>query len=140
MAVDLIGSVATAAPVLNSATALGQDDFLKILMTQLTYQDPLKPLDNQQFIAQMAQFSALEQSRQLNDKIDSLLSAQAVTQAFGLLGKTVEYTAVAGGPVNTGTVNSVSINPQSGQPMLGGSGAGGQVFSQLSLSSVTSVR
>jgi len=55
---------------LNQPASLGLQDFMKILLTQLTYQDPLKPMDNQQFMSQIAQFTTLEQSQQLNEKID----------------------------------------------------------------------
>lgn len=71
-------------------TGLGQEDFLQILLTQLTYQDPLKPLDNQEFIAQFAQFASLDQTRQSNENLDALLTLQAASQAVGLLGKAVE--------------------------------------------------
>ena len=64
---------------------LGQEDFLKILLTQLTYQDPMKPLDNQEFIAQFAQFSSLDQTRQSNENLDSLLLMQMADQGIGLL-------------------------------------------------------
>ena len=47
-------------------------------------------MDNQEFIAQLAQFSNLEQTRQFNDKLDSLLTVQASEQSIGLIGKTVE--------------------------------------------------
>ena len=56
---------------------LTQADFLRILSTQLTFQDPMKPMDSTRFMAQMAQFSALEQSRQSNDKLDTLLAFQS---------------------------------------------------------------
>lgn len=57
MAITSIGAnnAATATPVNSS---LGQSDFLKILMTQIQFQDPMKPMDNQEFLAQMAQFSS----------------------------------------------------------------------------------
>lgn len=57
----------TAKPVspATDPTALGQDDFLKLLVTQLQNQDPLKPMDNQAFIAQTAQFSQLNQMTEL---------------------------------------------------------------------------
>ncbi|MDR0958193.1 MAG: hypothetical protein LBM16_03175 [Clostridiales bacterium] len=65
---------------------LDKDAFLKLLITQLQYQDPLNPMDNQQFAAQMAQFTALEQMTNLNN--------QAIeSQAFSLIGKTVYATA-----------------------------------------------
>ena len=57
--------------------SIGQEDFLHILLTQLRFQDPLKPVDNQQFVAQLAQFSALEINRQQSEKIDTLLQINA---------------------------------------------------------------
>ncbi|MCL5676669.1 MAG: hypothetical protein M1602_02105 [Firmicutes bacterium] len=62
---------------------LDKNTFLRLLTTQLQYQDPLKPMDNQEFMAQMAQFSALEQMQNLN-----LLNEQGL--AAGLLGRYVE--------------------------------------------------
>lgn len=134
MAIDLIGSVATTQSATVNQAGLGQDDFLKILLTQLTYQDPLKPMDNQQFIAQMAQFSALEQSRQLNEKIDSLLTAQAATQSFGLLGKTIQFSGETQN--QEGKVTAIAF--KDGQPSLTVS-ANGQSISDVRLSSITSV-
>lgn len=135
MAIDLIGSVASTQSSTVNQSGLGQDDFLKILLTQLTYQDPLKPMDNQQFIAQMAQFSALEQSRQLNEKIDSLLTAQAATQSFGLLGKTVEFS----GETQSQTGKVIAVAFKDGQPTLT-LDANGQSISDVRLSTVTLVR
>lgn len=116
MAVSIIGD-GTAAQNQSSnvqASGISQEDFLKILLTQLNYQDPLKPLDNQEFLAQMAQFSSLEQTRQLNDRIDTLLSIQSSTQSIGLLGKTVDITTEAGAV--TGEVTALTF--KGGQPMM----------------------
>lgn len=73
---------------------LGKDDFLKLLLTQLKYQDPLEPTDNKDFIAQMAQFSALEQMTNMSDGFTKLVQMQetlfresTVSQAVGLIGK-----------------------------------------------------
>jgi flagellar basal-body rod modification protein FlgD len=90
MAIDAIGANLAAESNVPANAAIGQDAFLKILLTQLRFQDPLKPVDNQQFVAQLAQFSALEMSRQTNDKMDSLLQMNAAEQAVAMLGTTVE--------------------------------------------------
>ena len=86
-------TAATTAPyVTSSQQSLGQDDFLTLLVAQLQHQDPLDPQDNSEFIAQMAQFSALEQQVNTNDKLDDLLAAQGSVEqmsAFSLLGQKV---------------------------------------------------
>lgn len=134
MAVESIGATSSATP---SQATLGQEDFLKILTTQLSYQDPLKPLDNQQFMAQMAQFTTLEQTRALNDNIESLLTIQAATQSIGLLGRTVE-TATTDGASAVGQVTSLRF--LNGQPLLTVKTSAGQFLSDLSLSAVSIVR
>ena len=68
---------------------LGKDEFLKLLVTQLQNQDPLNPLDNAEMIAQLAQFSALEQMNNLNESIDAMKSAQNMMDALLLQGKNV---------------------------------------------------
>lgn len=79
-----------------SNSVMGQMDFLKLLMIQLSYQDPLSPMDSQQFAAQLAQFSQLEQLTQMNQNLDlsqqtNLILAQSVnnTMAATMIGKNV---------------------------------------------------
>lgn len=89
-----------------SQASLGSQDLFNILLTQLSYQDPLKPMDNQEFMAQLAQFTQLEQTRQINEKIDDMLTYQASSQAIGLLGHIVEVhteTEMVVGEVSTVT-------------------------------------
>src|SRR5882672_11672530 len=96
MAVDLIGGVSASQNANLQVAAVSQQDFLRILVTQLSFQDPLKPIDNEAFIAQIAQFTSLEQTRQINDRINSLLSIQSSNQAIGLIGRTVEVATSTG--------------------------------------------
>lgn len=136
MAVTTIGgSTAQAQNSTTQSSAIGQEDFLKILLTQLNYQDPLKPLDNQEFLAQMAQFSSLEQTRQLNDRIDTLLTIQSTAQSIGLLGKTVDVTTSSG--TTTGQVTTLTF--QEGQAQLTVK-VGDQFLTGITLSQVTLVR
>jgi flagellar basal-body rod modification protein FlgD len=69
--------------------ALGQDDFFKLLSTQLASQDPLKPMEDTAFIAQMASFSSLEGMNKLTDEFATFNAQQDFASAQGLLGKTV---------------------------------------------------
>ncbi len=75
-------------------SALGKDDFLRLLITQLKYQDPISPVDDKEFIAQMAQFSSLEQMQNLNTNLSEMMLAQqklsALGQAMQMIGKEVE--------------------------------------------------
>ena len=134
MAIDSIGQTAPSGTP--SAASLGQEDFLKILTTQLSFQDPLKPLDNQQFMAQMAQFAGLEQSRAMNSNIESLLSIQAATQSIGLLGRTVEVATDTSSVVGEVT----SLRFANGQPLASVRTAQGQVMNDLTLSRIVVVR
>tara|TARA_B100001939_G_scaffold21627_2_gene17597 strand:- start:372 stop:809 length:438 start_codon:yes stop_codon:yes gene_type:complete len=69
---------------------LGQDEFLKLLVTQMQNQDPMKPMSDTEFIAQMAQFSNLEQTKEMSGDIALLRQSNAFTQATGLMGKHVQ--------------------------------------------------
>jgi len=94
MAVDSVSSQKTIQDIINASSAktsdrntgeLGKDDFLNLLVTQLRYQDPLKPVDDKEFIGQMAQFSSLEQMQNMNNSLSQ-------SQGFALIGKHIQAT------------------------------------------------
>lgn len=102
--------------------ALNENSFLQLLTTQMQYQDPLQPQDNSQFIAQLAQFTSLEQmtnvatnDSQIATKLTALQGTIDQSSAYGLLGKSVTVTQSNGTTV-TGAVTSVT--EQSGQPAV----------------------
>jgi flagellar basal-body rod modification protein FlgD len=87
---------------------LGKDDFLKLLITQLSHQDPTQPMQDREFVAQMAQFSTLEQMTNMNGELSKVLGLLARSQAVNLLGKTVELAAGEGRI--SGQVEAISGN------------------------------
>lgn len=83
---------------------LDQEDFLKLLVAQMTQQDPLNPKSDIEMIPQMVSFSTLAQSQSMQQDIEQLRSQQSVLQANSLLGRTVEMSGTNGthviGPVS----------------------------------------
>jgi len=85
---------------------LGKDDFLKLLLTQLSCQDPTAPMQDKEFIAQMAQFSSLEQMNSMAKDFAKLTSIISGSEASQSLGKNVEV--IEGENVIQGTVKAVT--------------------------------
>jgi flagellar basal-body rod modification protein FlgD len=131
-----IGPTAATAAQPSQLSGVGIQDFLKILSSQLNNQDPLKPVDNEQFIAQIAQFTALEQTQELNQKIDGLLSLQSASQSIGLLGKSVSINS--SGSTVSGTVTALDFS--SGTPQMSVTATDGSVITGVTLSQIVTVR
>jgi flagellar basal-body rod modification protein FlgD len=85
--------------------SLDYDAFLQLLIAQMKNQDPTKPTDPSQFISQLASFSGVEQAIKTNNKLDTLMTSLALTQAEGFIGRTV---ASADGSVQ-GTVAGIRV-------------------------------
>lgn len=94
-----------------TSSVLGKDDFLKILITQLQNQDPLNPMQDREFISQMATFSSLEQMTNMNQALTEFIQIQnqhSIIQYSEMIGKQVEYKTEEG--EGTGIVKSVRFN------------------------------
>lgn len=89
------------------------DAFLKLLVAELENQDPTKPMESTEFVAQLATFSGVEQSIQTNTKLDALLAGNLLGQAGTMIGRTVTAGDV------TGLVDSVAIEGGSASLVLG---------------------
>jgi flagellar basal-body rod modification protein FlgD len=113
------------------AQTLNQNDFLTLLVAQLTAQDPMNPVSNTDFAAQMAQFSTLQATQTMQTNLAGLESSQAVLQANSLLGRTVQVQS-ASGATASGVVSAVTI--QAGTPSIVVNGQPYNLGSVLSVS------
>jgi flagellar basal-body rod modification protein FlgD len=119
-----------------SAFGLSFESLLRIVLTQLTYQDPLKPMDNFEFVSQLAQFSQIQLGQASNDRLQQLVSAQGNMQAAALLGRQVDIPA---GPTTiSGRV--VAITFRNGDARVTVETAGGQTISDLAIGSISQIR
>ncbi|MBM3460687.1 MAG: hypothetical protein FJX76_01145 [Armatimonadetes bacterium] len=118
-----LGSLTTFAPSLPADyktpqqpgnKTLGKDDFLKLFLTQLKHQDPEKAQDQSQMLAQMAQFTSLEQMQNLNKTQESANAASQLGAASNLIGRTISVRD--GEDIYSGTVSSVKL--EKGLPKL----------------------
>ncbi|WP_338446507.1 flagellar hook capping FlgD N-terminal domain-containing protein [Pelagerythrobacter marensis] len=118
------------------AFGLGFEDLLKIVLTQLTYQDPLKPMENFEFVSQLAQFSQIQQAQETNSALQTLVTAQASSQAASLLGKTVDVGS--GATALSGEVVAVTFG-QAGPTVTIETGED-QTISNLPLNAIVQIR
>lgn len=99
------------------ADIFSSDGFLRLLAAQISNQNPLEPMKDTEFIAQMAQFSQLEQTTGLARDIRGLTMGAQLSQGAALIGRTVSYEVADGATTATGTVERLSVSAD-GREML----------------------
>ena len=109
---------------------MGKDTFLKLLVAQLKYQNPMEPVDSSQFMAQTAQFTMVEKLQAMAAQTEALVAGEASQRAAGLLGRQVSYVD-ADGATQTGVVTGTRFGSDGPVLLLG--------TTQLSLSAVREV-
>jgi flagellar basal-body rod modification protein FlgD len=95
---------------------MGKDAFLKLLITQLKFQDPMNPMEDRDFVTQLAQFSSLEQLEKLGNGFENLGQGEIASQAVSLIGKKIEYIDPEVENPIEGTVSAVKF--EDGAPLL----------------------
>ena len=93
----------------NFNAQIGQQEYLQLLTTQLRYQDPLSPVEQQDFLSQLSQFSMLSGIETLNTNFTNMLALQQLTNGASLVGKEVQYLADDEGNTATGKVTGVLV-------------------------------
>src|SRR5215211_5839671 len=118
---DATSITSTSTPLAVTQTAsgknaeMGKDQFLKMLVAQLQHQDPMNPMEDSDFMGQMASFSSLEQITNLAVANERIAASLTSTGAVGLIGRTVSYVD-ADDQVHTGKVEKVTTTD--GKPFL----------------------
>jgi flagellar basal-body rod modification protein FlgD len=108
---------------------IGSQEFLQLLTTEMQNQDPMQPVDDTQSVAQLAQFSALSATEELNTSFQNFQSNFGVLQSASLIGKTVSVdTPDASGNTSTITGTVASIAVQNGKPYFTMNGADGKAI------------
>ena len=109
-----------------NADYISKDTFLKLLVTQMQYQDPLDPMDNGEYLSQLAQFSALEQMTEVaggltkvNTLIENMDTSLLVGQLTSMIDKTVQWTTTnSDGSTTTHEGKAKSVSISDGSPSL----------------------
>lgn len=120
----------------SDAFGLQFESLLQIILTQLTFQDPLKPIENFEFVSQLAQFSQIQQAETTNEYLQTMLQSDAASQAVGLLGQEVQVPA--GPTLLVGRV--VSISFENAEPRLTLETDDEQTIQNINLNNVIAIR
>lgn len=116
--------VQSAADQAREAQTVDYDAFLKLLVTQLENQDPLEPISETEFVAQLATFSNVEQNTRTNDRLASLITQTGLSQASQLVGRTITTGAGESGVVSEVRVNDTGMSATLSDGRVVGIGAG----------------
>ncbi|MGH8506011.1 MAG: flagellar hook assembly protein FlgD [Stenotrophobium sp.] len=140
---SILGSIGlnNSSPTSAQPQQLTQDDFLKLMTAQLQNQDPMKPLDNSQFVSQMAQFSTVSGIQNLQNSFSSLsssLTSSQSLQASSLVGHHVLVPSSTIALPATGAVQAAANLPASGELVVNITDASGQVVRQMDLGAQSS--
>jgi flagellar basal-body rod modification protein FlgD len=118
MAVDAIGGVLnTTDPSALPNSGINEKDFIQLFVNELQFQDPMQPLDNSQFLTQLAQFVSIEQQSEQVTGINNLLSLGSSEQSLGLLSHNVQVTNLDGS-TTIGKVTGIEYSSSGAQLTL----------------------
>ncbi len=110
MAIDAIGSqLNTTDPSALPNSGINEQNFIQLFVSELQYQDPMQPLDNSQFLTQLAEFVSIEQQSEQVTGINNLLSVNSTYQSLGLLNHSVQI-GNADGSTTSGKVTGINYS------------------------------
>ena len=99
---------------------MGKEEFLKLLATQLQNQDPMDPMDNKEFMGEMAKFNSLQQMQSLNNTMEQFVDYQNLTRASSLVGKEAKVLNSETGESVTGRIDSVEMTGSEPKAVIAG--------------------
>ena len=137
MEINPVNQLGTAIDASDANFALNFQDYLQLLVTEITTQDPLNPVDNKEFITQLATYSQLNLMNSVSSAINVMNQSIFRQEAVGLLGKEVEVTDTSGQNI-VGEV--VSTETRGNTPVLTIRNSAGEFLSNIELSTVNLVR
>jgi len=141
MSIDAIGAslgtptASATSPISN--TTLNQSDLIKLFLTELQYQDPMDPVNNEQFLAQLAQFATLQTSEDTDTNMQNLVFMNSASQSLSLLSKDVEMVDAQGNTVD-GTITAIQFSTSG--PLLTVTASDGSVQTDVQLAQINLVR
>jgi flagellar basal-body rod modification protein FlgD len=140
MAVDSIGAVLGTSDTTSGvqAKSIDQQDFVRLFVSELQFQDPMQPLDNSQFLLQMSQFESIELAGETNQGIQDMLTMNSSSQSMTLLNHAVQVTD-SDGSTSAGKISAVEFTT-GGVQLSVTDGATGAVVTGVRMSQISLVQ